>query len=178
MFTDALITLSTAQTITTASIGSASIYDVTGAGSGNAPNMIGGMTSSGATLIGFDIGAGDGMAIPEVFWNVNASFTSTLNANMTISLQAAVDNGSNAPGTWVTVVSTEAFVASQLTGGTSGQFQIPPVPPGFGEKQPRFYQLYYTLGSSTFQNGSITANIVLNPSQATKLQGYPSNYIA
>lgn len=179
MFLDALIALSTLQPITTASIASTNVYDVTGAGSGNASNMIGGINASGtAQVIGFDIGAGDGIAVPEVFWNVGASFATSLGATFTIALQAAIDNGSNAPGSWVTVDSTGALTASQLVGGYTGQMKIPPVPPGFGENMPRFYRLFYTLGSSTFTGGSITANIVLNPSQATRIQNYPANYNA
>jgi hypothetical protein len=179
MFLDSLISLSTLQPITTASIASTTIYDVTGAGSGNVSNMIGGVNTSGtAVSIGFDIGAGDGMAIPEVIWNIGASFSTSGGATFTIALQAAPDNGSNSPGTWTTLVQTQAFTAAQLTGGTIGQFQVPPVPPGFGEVMPRFYRLFYTVGSSTFVGGSITANIVLNPSQATKIQDYPGNYVA
>jgi len=179
MFLDNLVQFSTAQAITVTAA-SASIYDVTGAGSGNAPNMIGGVTSSGNALIGFDIGAGDGIAIPEVYWNVGTTFTAGGAATLTIALQAAVDNGSNAPGTWVTIVQTGAIPVANLTAGTSGQFQVPEISPdmGFGEVMPRFYRLNYTVATGPFTAGALTSNLVLNPSQATKIQNYPSNYIA
>jgi hypothetical protein len=178
MFLDDLVKLSTAQAITSTAA-SSSIYDVTGAGSGNAPNMIGGVTSSGNALIGFDIGAGDGMAIPEVFVDVTTAFTTGDGATLTIALQAAPDNGSNAPGTYVTLTSTAALTAAQLTAAASFQFQVPPVPKTtFGLAQPRFYRLNYIVGTGTFSAGAVSSNIVLNPSQATKIQNYPSNFIA
>jgi hypothetical protein len=178
MFLDDLVKLSAAQAITSTAA-STNIYDVTGAGSGNAPNMIGGVTSSGNALIGFDIGAGDGIAIPEVFVDVTTAFTTGDAATLTISLQAAPDNGSNAPGTYVTLSSTAVLTAAQLTANASFQFQVPPVPKTtFGQAMPRFYRLNYTVGTGTFSAGALNANIVLNPSQATKIQNYPSNFVA
>ena len=179
MFLDALVQLSTAQAVT-ATAASTNIYDVTGAGSGNAPNMIGGVTSTGNALIGFDIGAGDGFAIPELFWNVNTAFTAGGAATLTIAIQAAPDNGSNAPGTWSTIVQTAAIPVANLTAGSGGQFQIPEISPdmGFGEAMPRFYRVNYTVATGPFTAGAISANIVLNPSQATKIQNYPANYVA
>jgi len=159
--------------------GSTNIYDVTGAGSGNAPNMIGGVTSSGNALIGFDIGTGDGFAIPEVYVDVSTSFVSGGGATLTVQLQAAPDNGSNAPGTYVTIFQSAALTVAQLTSTASLQFQVPEVPPStFGEAQPRFYRLNYVVATSTFSAGALNANIVLNPSNGTKMQNYPSNYIA
>ena len=178
MFLDALVQLSNAQAITSTAA-STSIYDVTGAGSGNAPNMIGGITSTGAALIGFDIGDGDGFAIPEVHCNVTTAFVSGGGATLQILLQAAPDNGSNAPGTYVTIFESAVLTVAQLTAGARVQFQIPEVPPTtFGEAQPRFYRLDYVVGTSTFSAGNLSANIVLNPSNGTKLGNYPSNFIA
>lgn len=179
MFLDNLVQLSSAQAIgaVTTNVASTSIYDVTGAGSGNAPNMIGGVTSSGAALIGFDIGTGDGFAIPEVFWNVTTAF-STAGATLQVKLQAAPDNGSNAPGAWTDIYASKAFSGSELTAGYNNQFQIPPVPSDFGETQPRFYRAVYVTGTASFTAGAVSANIVLNPSQATRIQNYPSNFVA
>lgn len=177
MFLDNLVQLSTAQAITTGAIPSTLPYDVTGAGAGNAPNMIGGVTASGNALIGFDIGAGDGSAIPELYWNVSTAFVG--GTSLQIAIQAAPDNGSNSPGTYVTIVQTAAIPTANLTLNTSGQFQIPEISPdmAFGEAMPRFYRVLYTV-VGTYSAGAISANIVLNPSNATKLQNYPSNYIA
>lgn len=178
MFLDNLVQFSTAQAIT-ATAASTNIYDVTGAGSGNAPNMIGGVTSSGNALIGFDIGAGDGIAIPEVYCNVTTAFVTGGSATLTIQLQAAPDNGSNAPGSYVTIVQTAVLTAAQLAANSSFQFQVPEVPPStFGEAMPRFYRLNYVVATSTFSAGNLSANLVLNPSNGTKVQNYPANYIA
>lgn len=178
MFLDALIQFSTAQAVT-ATAASTNIYDVTGAGSGNAPNMIGGITSSGNALIGFDIGDGDGFAIPEVYVDVSTAFVSGGGATLVVQLQAAPDNGSNAPGTYVTIFQSAVLTVAQLTASASLQFQVPEVPPStFGEAMPRFYRLNYVVATSTFSAGALNANMVLNPSNGTKIKNYPSNYIA
>lgn len=181
MFTDALLALATAQTLSGISTGTTSMftYDVTGAGVGVAPNMSGGVTSTSGTLIGFDIGAGDGMAIPEIYWNVTTAFTTGGNASLAIALQAAPDSGvGNLPGVWTTLAQTGNIPVTALGATGNGQFQIPPVPPGFGENNPRFYRLNFVINSTTFTGGALTANIVLNPSQAAKTQTFPENFVA
>lgn len=179
MFLDALIAFSTAQAVTVTAA-STSIYDVTGAGSGNASNMIGGVTSSGNALIGFDIGDGDGFAIPEVYVDVATAFTAGGAATLTVQLQAAPDNGSNSPGTYVTIFQSAALTVTQLAStATALQFQVPEVPPAtFGEAMPRFYRLNYVVATGPFTAGALNANIVLNPSNGTKIKNYPANYIA
>lgn len=178
MFLDALIAFSTAQAITSTAA-STSIYDVTGAGSGNATNMISGVTSSGAALIGVDIGAGDGFIRPSVFVDVSTAFVSAGGATLTVQLQAAPDNGSNAPGTYVTIFQSAALTVAQLSSSGQVIFPVPPIPPtAFGEAMPRFYRLNYVVATSTFSAGALNANMVINTETATKLQNYPSNYIA
>ncbi len=179
MFLDALVQLSTAQALTSTTTTSTAVYDVTGAGVGNAPNMIGGVTASGNALIGFDIGAGDGIAIPEVYVDVSTAFVTAGSATLQLQLQCAPDTGSNTEGTYVTIYESAVLTAAQLTAAASFQFQVPPVPATiFGEAMPRFYRMRYVIGTSTFSAGAVNANIVLNPSQAQKIQNYPSNYIA
>ena len=182
MFLDDLVKLASAQALSSVSNGTTSMftYDVTGAGVGVAPNMIGGVTSTSGTLIGFDIGEGDGIAIPEVVWNVTTTFTSGSNASLAIALQAAPDSGvGNLPGVWTTLVQTSNLPLTALTTSSGvGQFQVPPVPPGFGEINPRFYRLNFIINSTTFTAGAISANIVLNPTQASRTGTFPSNYVA
>ncbi len=179
MFLDDLVKLATTQTLSGISNGTTSMntYDVTGAGV--APNMIGGVTSTSGTLIGFDIGEGDGIAIPEVFWNVTTAFTSGSNASLAIALQAAPDSGvGNLPGVWTTLVQTSNLPLTALTATSNGQFQVPPVPPGFGENNPRFYRLNFIINSTTFTAGALSANLILNPSQANRTGSFPANYVA
>lgn len=179
MFQDALLQLSSVLAVSATTTGT--VFDVTGAGSGTVPPMITGVNgSTGAAVpIGFDIGAGDGMAIPEVTYEIGTSFVSGGGATLQILLQAAPDNGSGSAGTYQTIVGTSTFTAGQLSANTIGQFQVPPVGPNWiGEAMPRFYRLSFTVGTSTFSAGTITSYLNLNPSQATKIQDYPGNYVA
>lgn len=175
---DALCNFSTAQAITSTAT-STNVYDVSGAGVGNATNMISGVTSSGNALIGVDVGAGDGMEIPYVEVNVTTAMVSGGGATLQVLLQAAPDNGSNLEGTYVTIYESAPLTVAQLAVGNILLFQVPPIPPfTFGEAMPRFYRLDYVVATSTFSAGKVTANLVINPSLATKIQNYPSNYIA
>lgn len=179
-FQNALTQLAGNQAVTTTAAGTA-VFDVTGVGSGTVPPMITGIngTTGAAVPIGFDIGAGDGFAIPEVFWTVPTAFVSGGGATLQIALQAAPDDGTGTAGTYQTIVQTSTFTAGQLSANTVGQFQVPPVAPNWiGEALPRFYRLNFVVGTSTFSAGNITASIVLNPSQATKIKNYPGNYVA
>lgn len=179
-FQDALTQLANAQAVTSTAAGSV-VFDVTGVGSGTVPAMITGVRgdTGAAVPIGFDIGAGDGFAIPEVFWTVPTAFVSAGGASLQIALQAAPDNGSGSAGTYQTIVQTSTFTSGQLTANTTGQFQVPPVAPNWiGEALPRFYRLNFVVATSTFSAGSITASLVLNPSQAPKTGLYPGNYVA
>lgn len=180
MFQDALLALAGNQAITSTAAGTA-VFDVTGVGSGTVPPMITGVRgdTGAAVPIGFDIGAGDGFAIPEVTYEVGTAFVSAGGATMQIALQAAPDNGSGSAGTYQTLVQTSTFTAGQLPANTIGQFQVPPVQPNWvGEALPRFYRLNFTVGTSTFSAGNITAYINLNPTQALKTGLYPGNYVA
>lgn len=183
MWLDNTVTFSSAQSIATSAtttLVSTTTYDVTGAGVGVASGMITGVNgSTGATQpVGFDIGAGDGMAIPEVYWNFPAGVNAASTGTLQLQIQAAADNGSNQPLTWYTIAQTSAMTTTDLVINANGQIQVPPVPFNFGESMPRFYRLAYVIATSTFSAGTISANLVLNPSQPTKLQNYPGNYTA
>lgn len=180
MFQDTLLQLANVQAVTSTAAGTV-VYDVCGVGSGTVPPMITGVNGStgAAVAIGFDIGAGDGFAIPEVTWEVGASFVSAGGATLQVQLQAAPDNGSGSAGTYQTITQTSTFTSGQIPANTIGQFQVPPVAPNWiGLPLPRFYRLNFVVGTSTFSAGNITAYLNLNPSQATKLQNYPGNYVA
>ena len=180
MFQDALLTLAGNQAISSTAAGT-NVYDVTGVGSGTVPPMITGVlgTTGAAVPIGFDIGAGDGFAIPEVTYEVPTAFVSAGGATLQIQLQAAPDNGSGSAGTYQTLVQTSTFTAGQLPANTIGQFQVPPVQPNWvGEALPRFYRLNFVVGTSTFSAGNINAFLNLNPTQATKIGLYPGNYVS
>ncbi len=183
MFLDNTISFSSAQTLLTSAtttLVSTTTYDVTGAGVGTDDNMLSGMLGStgAAQPTGFDIGAGDGIVRPSVFWNIGTAVNTSGTGTLTVTLQAAVDNGSNVPGTWVTVYTSRVYTASELVANYFNSFPIPPVPSDFGITGPRFYRMNYVVGTATFSAGTISANIVINPSNITKIQTIPGNYTA
>jgi hypothetical protein len=162
---------SVAQTVTTTGA-STNTFDVTGAGVGNAPAMIG---ANGAnTAIGVDIGAGVGMEVPQVI--VNITTATTVTGTLTIAVQSAPDNGSYSAGTWTTLSSTAALTGtSQLFAGAIIVLPVPPVPGGQASvATPRFYRVYYTVGSSI--SVVVSANLTINPPTYLEVARYGSNF--
>lgn len=177
MFTDASLYLSgsptTAQAITVTA-DSTNLYDITGAGSGNAPAMIGGYPASN-TAIGVDMGSGDGMAIPYVY--VAITVTGTTSNTLTISLQAAPDNGSYSPGSYTQLYASKAITASTLAAGDYLMFQVPPyLGAEEAEALPRFYKLTYTCSGTL--SVSLRSFIVINPPYALLAGAYNNNFVA
>lgn len=159
---------SVAQALTTTA-NSTNVFDITGAGSGNAPAMIG--AGGLNTAMGSDIGAGDGIAIPEVIISNALTTAGTGSGTVTISLQAAPDNGSYSPGTYYTIYTSEAFAGTDITAPFQLVFPVPPIPPG--APLPRFYRLVYTI-SGTFA-ATVNANLVLNAPTVRNARLYGNN---
>lgn len=168
-FYDAPLVLSSAQAITT-SAASTNIYDVTGAGAGVAPSMTFG--NAAATAKGIDISGADNLARPTAYFTVTTNGTGT--GTVAFAVQAAPDNGSNSPGTYVTLAQSEAFVGTALDVGEVVQLPIPPistVTPGF---VPRFYRLYYTqTGDGAV---SVTGFIGVNLPSLQRAVTYANNF--
>jgi hypothetical protein len=175
-FYDSLLQLSSAQAITTTAA-STNLYDISGAGSGNAASQVYGVnpTTGAAIQPGADIGTGDGMATPTAVFTVTTTGTGA--GTVTFSVQAAPDNGSNSPGTYVTLSSSAAMVGTALIKGNQVVLPIPPfaqIAPAMG--LPRFYRFNYTVaGSATV---SVTAGILLNPGLGYVSTQYAPNFIA
>jgi len=148
----------TSQAVTTTA-NSATVVDLTGAGSGNAPTVYSGFPAAN-TAIGYDIGLGDGVAIPYLY--VVCTVAGTGAGTVTISLEAAPDNGSYSPGTYVQLYASKAVTGSTLA---VGDYFIVPVPPTLffseGSALPRFYRVVYTVSGT--QTSSFKAGIMLNP---------------
>lgn len=165
---------STAQTVT-ATAASTNVVDLTGAGSGNAPAMINGFPATN-TSIGYDIGAGDGEAIPYLYISVPTAGTGA--GTVTIALQVAADNGSYSPGTWETLWTSTAIVGTSLVAGSIILVPVPPLPyPAdyeTNENMPRFLRLNYTV-ASTFSAGFL-AGLMLNPPTSFLLGQYSNNF--
>jgi hypothetical protein len=139
--------------------------------------MIGGYPSVN-TAMGVDIGQGDGIAIPYVVISIGTAFATL--TSLTVSLQAAPDNGSYSPGTYTTLHTTAAIPVASLTAGAYFQFQVPPriLSGQPGEALPRFYRLAYTVTGSNATAGTMLANITLNPPNGLVNTQYSNNFIA
>ena len=147
--------LSAAQAITT-SAASTNILDVTGAGSGNAPNMLG--NSGLATNLGTDLGNGQNTAHPGVLFIVTTLGTGA--GTVAFGIEAAPDNGSYSPGTYTRLTTSALNVGTTLTVGTQIYLPLPPIPSLF-TGLPRFYRAYYDVsGSATV---SVNADFMMNP---------------
>ena len=148
--------LSAAQAITT-SAPSTNILDVTGAGAGNAPNMIG--NAGLATNLGTDLGVGQTGANPGVLFTVTTAGTGT--GTVAFGIEAAPDNGSSySPGTYTRLTTSAAAVGTTLVAGAQIWLPLPPVPSIF-TGLPRFYRGYYDQTG----NGavSVNADFMMNP---------------
>lgn len=162
---------SASQHVTTTA-NSASVFDVTGAGSGNAPTMLGAHGVN--TAIGVDIGAGDGVAIPEIIITNALTTAGTGAGNVIISLEAAPDNGSYSPGTYYQLWASLAIVGTTIVPGWQMTVQVPPIP--YGKALPRFYRLVYTV-SSTF-DATFNANLLLNAPTVRDATLYGNNFVS
>lgn len=159
--------------IVSASTASTNTYDITGAGSGNAPSVVWGTSAT----FGADMGIGGGEVTPSIRIQVTTAFVTVNSATLNVALQSAPDNGSNAPGTWTTAVETGPIAAAQLTIGAV--IGLPFAGRGPGAAMPRFYRLLYQLpGSTAFTAGAVVAGIVVNPDASTTIAQYPANYTA
>lgn len=171
-FFDQTLLLSSNQAIT-ATAASTSIYDVTGAGSGNAPSMTFGL---GITNFGADIGAGDGVTVPVAYFTVTQTFLTL--TSLTIAVQAAPAS-SNSPGSYVTLTQTAAIPAASLVLGATILLPIPPFAPiAPGETLPRFYRFNYTVAGSNATAGTINGGILINPPTGILNTLYPNNFVS
>lgn len=177
-FYDNTLLLSNAQAITTTAP-STVVYDVTGAGAGNAPNQVFGQTGTGtASPAGLDIGTGDGQAALHAFFLVTTTGTGA--GTVTFQVQAAPASG-NSAGTYVTLSASQAFVGTTLIAGDVIDLPIPPyasaaaqIGPGMANL-PRFYRMNYVVASSA--TVSVTAYIGVSPPLGYVSTQLPNNFV-
>lgn len=161
---------SAVQAITTTA-DSTNIFDVTGAGVGNVPAIVGAGGLSSA--LGIDIGAGDGVAVPQII--VQIVTPTTVTGTLTLTLKAAPDSGTGTEGTYTTLFSSAALTgATQLAAGAVYKFNVPPIIPG--EALPRFYKLTYTVSASI--SVTVNAYVLFNASDLRDPKLYGNNFIA
>jgi len=136
-----------------------------------------GITGAIPTVQGRDIGIGYDQKL--VIYGNNA-FAAGGAATLNIQLQAAPDNGSGAPGTYVTLAETGALSIAQLNAGTPGDggigtklFPIDVPPAQIALLAPRFYRLNYVVATGPFTAGTIVA--YLAPWRSDMVT-YPRNF--
>lgn len=171
MYIDQSLIFSSAQAITATAV-STNIVDLTGFGSGNAPAISFGT----ASVYGADAGVGDGEAVPSIYCNVNTTFATL--TSLTVSAQFAVDNGSNAPGTYQTYAETGAIpVAALVAGARIGTFRLPNKPDTLAQYPlPRFIRLNYTVTGSNATAGAVSAGIAIQRDLELAGANYPGAF--
>ena len=171
-FYDNSLLLSNAQSLVGAAttVISTNTYDITGAGSGNAPSMVWGTTTFAAA----DVMVGRTM---YAYFTVTTAFSAT--TALTVRIQAAPPATGNVPGTWRTIYQSQAF-----TGATDlavAQQLVVPVPPVamIGDYLPRFYRFTYNnTSAATFSAGAFTAGILLDAPTGMVSTLYPNNFVS
>jgi hypothetical protein len=131
---------------------SSAILDI-GVGTSSAPALPPDSSGGGYR----DLGIGDDPAM-KLFVQVITAFTG--GTSFQINLQGAPDNGSGAPGSFVTWWGTPVYTEAQLVAGARLWDIDFPRPPA-GVAQARFFQLAYT-SVGTHTTGSISGNVVLD----------------
>jgi hypothetical protein len=126
-----------------------------------------------------DIGIGDDPAMKLL---VQVSVTATGGTSLIVALQGAPDNGSGAPGTFVTWWTSPTYALATLVAGARLYDMDMPRPPA-GVVEPRFLRLLYTA-AGVFTAGNMQAFIVLdrhdqfyNALNNAILGGYPPGVV-
>lgn len=105
-----------------------------------------------------DIGIGDDNML-QLMVLVTTTFTSSGAGTLQVNFQGAPDNGSGAPGSWTTYISTEVYALASLIAGAR-LFDIGVPRPPAGVTFPRFLQLTYVIGTATMTAGQVESFIV------------------
>lgn len=172
MFIDSTMTFnSTFGTATSISAtGTGTVFDVTGAGSGVLPKMVGGYPAKN-TALGTDAGFGDGAAALWVVIQPTAAGTGS--GTVTFYLESAPDNGSGSPGTYTKIWTSAAITGSLVT--TTSPLLSFPLPPTGIEAPPRFYNMGWTVSGTVAE--TVLMDIVMNPTSGLMGAQYSNNFL-
>jgi len=107
-----------------------------------------------------DMGIGDDPAL-KLLVQVSTTFTSGGAATLAVALQGAIDNGSGAPAAFSTWWTSPTYALATLKAGARLLDMDFPRPPA-GIAIPRFVRLLYTVGTTNFTAGNVSAYIVLD----------------
>ena len=157
MYLDASSILSNAQAITVTAV-STGTYDTAGVGVGQAvTNRFGTVTTFGE-----DIGGGGPLVSgPQLVVTIPTNFTAAGAATLRVQLEAAIDNGSNQPGTWDIIAQTDDIPVASLVSSAARplvSFTVPDRYPGQGF--PRFYRLNYLVSTGPMTAGAVNAALL------------------
>lgn len=126
-----------------------------------------------------DMGVGDDPALKFVV-QVGTTFTSAGAATLSVAIQGAPDNGSGAPGAFITWWVSPAYALATLNAGSRLLDMDFPRPPD-GIAVPRYVRLLYTVAAATFTAGTISGYVVLdrddqmyNGTDNAIMGGYPA----
>jgi hypothetical protein len=153
---------------------STAVYDTAGLGVGQPVlNIFGNATTDSS--FGQDMGDGGPLVSgPQVAAYVGTAFAAGGAATLQVQLQAAVDtNNSGTPGTWQTILETDAYALATLTAGQKiADFTVPKRYPG--QNFPRFYRLNYVVATGPMTAGTIAWAGLLTGTDENPL--YPAAY--
>lgn len=121
-----------------------------------------------------DLGIGDDPAL-KLACLVTTAFTAGGAATLTVQFQGAPDNGSGAPGTYVTYAESRAYaVAELLLGSKLLPIDVPHRDPTLLVTFPRFYRLNYVVATGPMTAGAIVAGIVIDRQDSAQ---YPAGLV-
>lgn len=107
-----------------------------------------------------DLGIGDDPALKLVV-NVATAFTSGGAGTLAVVFQGAPDNGTGAPGAWVTWLTSNTYALATLAAGARLLDIDWPRPPA-GVAIPRFVRLGYTIAGAAMTAGAVISDVVLD----------------
>lgn len=107
-----------------------------------------------------DMGVGDSPAL-ELLVQVVTAFTSGGAGTLQIAIQGAPDNGSGAPGSYVSWYTSPAYALATLAAGAR-LYDMPFPRPPAGVAIPRFLRMSYVIGTATMTAGTVASFIVLD----------------
>lgn len=157
MILDSLLQFSSAQSLAIA-IGTAPSTNVIDFGLGTAasPAIPSDANGGGAR----DMGIGDDPAL-KLLVQISTAATSGGAGTLAISLQGAPDDGTGAPGTFVSWWTSPAYTLAQMAAGARLLDIDFPRPPQ-GAPIPRFVRLLYTVAGANLTGGAIQSYVVLD----------------
>lgn len=164
MILDNTLIFSSAQLLT-ASAASTSTVDLTGGTLFNGGNFPTGQA------FGEDLGVGDGVNVPKVYFGIVTAFTTCTSVNF----QIQGNDAWTAPAGWTTYAESGAVPIASLVAGAQWQIDLPRRI--FGARLPAELRVYYTLAGGAETTGSVNSGIALVYGVHTDGGAYPSNYV-